>query len=423
MFALVDGNNFFVSCERVFQPHLEGIPVVVLSNNDGCIIARSQEVKAMGIPMGAPFYRFKQQLLKAGGRFFSANFALYGDMSKRMVAVLNEYSRGVEVYSIDESFCDLSHLAPNQLEESAYDIKEAIAQQLGLPVCVGIAPTKTLAKLANELAKKNPDMAGVCALSTPTLIKRALKQVDVADIWGIGRRLAIRLNDMGIYTAAALAESDPKFMRQRFSVVMERMILELRGQSCLEIENIAPAKKQIIASRSFGKKVTTLDGLQEAVATYVSRGAEKLRKQNHVCSVMGVYIRTSPFSGYNNQYRGSQMVNLANPTAHTGNLIQAALKGLEDIYRDGYAYHKAGVVLMGLQAKKQVQASLFDDGLSAFDDQKTDALMGAMDGLNQRYGKRLVRFGATGTKADWMMRAGYRSMPYSTSFPPLLTVH
>jgi DNA polymerase V len=309
--ALVDVNNFYVSAERVFNPKLEGVPVVVLSNNDGCAVARSAEVKALGITMGEPWFRMKDLARKHGIIALSSNYALYADMSNRVMSVLHDFSPRQEVYSIDECFLEMEGM-PGDLTETGQAIRHRIKQWIGLPVCVGIASTKTLAKLANHVAKKRPQYEGVCNFMTMSAeqVDEILASIEVGEVWGIGRKLNMHLQQGGINSVQQLRDFDVTRLRKRFGVVMERTVRELRGESCLEMVDVTPAKQQIISSRSFGRYVTDISELEEAVSTYMSRAAEKLRRQHSVATTAYVYIRTNPHQEGEPQYSPGMMVAL-----------------------------------------------------------------------------------------------------------------
>ncbi|EEF26393.1 uv inducible DNA polymerase umuc / mucb, putative [Ricinus communis] len=341
--ALVDVNNFYVSCERVFNPKLRNRPVVVLSNNDGCAVARSNEVKALGVPMGAPWFKFKDLAKQHGIIAYSSNYALYADMSNRVMSILRQFSPNQEVYSIDECFLDLTGFARRDLVVYGQDIRKRILQWTGLPVCVGIASTKTLAKLANHCAKKRPEYHGVCNFNSlsPAALDEILDSIEVGEIWGVGRRLAPRLQQLGFHTVLDLKRADPETLRQQFSVVMEKTIRELNGTVCIELEEINPPKKQILSSRSFGVPVTDIDGLSESISLYVSRAAEKLRRQHSYAGSIYVYIRTSPFKKHDRQYSNGMTVPLPSPTDNTTKLVSVALWALKQLYRPGYHYAKA----------------------------------------------------------------------------------
>lgn len=415
MFALVDANNFYVSCERVFNPKLAGVPVVVLSNNDGCAVARSNEVKALGIKMGAPWFQMKDLAKKHGIIALSSNYTLYGDMSDRVVKILKDYSPHVEVYSIDESFLSLDGLIGvwPSFTDLGQHIRERVYAWTGLPVCAGIASSKTLAKLSNHLAKKNPEFNGVCDLNalSETEIHHYLSKLDVQEVWGVGRKLSVQLISLGIETVEDLRSASPKRIRDRFGVVLERTVNELNGLSCIALEEVAPARQQIISSRSFGEMVTTMDGLVEAVSTYVTTAAEKLRGDDSVCNVVSVYVETNRFREHDKQYSNSMTIPLTEATSDTRRLIAAALFGLKRIYRPGYLYKKAGIVLMDIQPASVRQQLLFKD-----DDPKSAKVMLAMDALNNEYGRNTVTLASSGIQKHWIAKFETRTPHYTTDW-------
>lgn len=420
LFALVDVNNFYVSCERVFQPKLENVPMVVLSNNDGCAVARSAEVKALGVKMGTPWFKMKDLAEQHGIQAFSSNYTLYGDISNRAVSVLRDFTPNLEVYSIDESFLRIESVVHlyGGAEPMGIQIKDRMKDWLGLPVCVGIGSTKTLAKFANHLAKKNSRFSGVCDLSTmpKDRLYRLMSEIDIGEVWGIGRNISKKLHQMGINTVLDLAQAHPQYIRIHFGVVMERVCYELRGVSCLKLEEVDPPKKQIIASCSFGKLVISLEELAESVATHVARAAEKLREQGSVTGAVQVYIQTNPHKMNESQYSQSIFIPLPDTTDNTLQLTDAAMIGLKQIYRKGYRYKKAGVMLALISDKPNQQQSLFED----IDTKgKSANLMGALDKLNQRFGMGTVRTARTGTKQKWQMRSGNRSKSYTTKWDQL----
>ncbi len=422
MFALVDVNNFYVSCERVFKPKLEGIPIVVLSNNDGCAVARSNEVKALGVKMGTPWFQMKDLAREHRILAFSSNYALYGDMSNRVVQILRDFSPDTEVYSIDESFLQIetvAHLYGGAVS-MGQQMRQRIKQWTGLPVCVGVGPTKTLAKFANHLAKKNPEFEGVCDLHVIPRQERVrwMSGIEVGEVWGVGGRIARRLEAMGIHTVLDLRNASPKEMRRHFGVVMERTCNELRGISCLALEDVAGPKQQIMSSRSFGRPVETIEELRESLASYLSRAAEKLRKQQSVSAAVYVFIQTNRFN-QDEQYNASVTVPLHEPTDDTLTLTAAALSGLETIYRAGFRYKKAGVMLMLLSDKQRRQMSIFDN-LAAT--QKSTQLMRALDTINRDYGHGMVRSGVSGFTQRWAMRNENRSPRYTTRWDELPVV-
>lgn len=413
-FALVDVNNFYCSCERVFQPKLENVPIVVLSNNDGCAVARSNEVKALGVKMGTPWFKMKDLAQKHGILALSSNYTLYGDMSNRVVDILRDYSPYMEVYSIDESFLRVEEVAHlfGGMPLMGLAMKDRIRQWTGLPVCVGFGPTKTLAKLANHIAKKNPQFNGVCDLNSLTREERKswMAKIDVGEVWGVGRRIKQGLNTLGIQSVLDLRNTPPKFLREQFGVVMERTGEELRGVSCLELETVA-TKKQIMSSRSFGTPVVDMEEMQEAVASYISRAAEKLRQQNSLCGAVYVFLETNRFKEADPQYCKGITVPLANPSDDTLILVKAARRGLELIYKAGFRYKKAGTMLTLLSDKAHSQGSLFAP--------ISRGLMEVMDRINGTMGRDTLKSAATGRNHSWAMRADYRSPRYTTSWDEL----
>jgi DNA polymerase V len=418
-FALVDVNNFYVSCERVFKPRLEGIPMVVLSNNDGCAVARSNEVKALGVKMGMPWFKMKDLAREHHIQAFSSNYTLYGDMSNRVVQILRDFSPDTEVYSIDESFLRIetvAHLYGGAVA-MGHQMRERIKQWTGLPVCVGIGPTKTLAKFANHLAKKNPEFEGVCDLHVIPRPERVrwMSRIEVGEVWGVGGRIARRLEVMGIQTVLELRNASPKEMRRHFGVVMERTCNELRGISCLALDDIAQPKQQIMSSRSFGRPVETIEELRESLASYLSRATEKLRMQQSVSAAVYVFIQTNRFNK-EEQYNAGLTVPMPEPTDDTLTLTAAALAGLEVIYRSGYRYKKAGVMLTLLSDKQARQMSIFDHAAVT---QRSTKLMTALDTINRDYGHGTVRSGASGFTQRWAMRNENRSPRYTTRWDEL----
>jgi DNA polymerase V len=420
MFALVDCNNFYASCERVFQPRLEGQPIVVLSNNDGCVIARSNEAKALGIPMGAPYFKFEKMMRENGVRVFSSNYALYGDLSRRVVQVLARYAPAYEVYSIDECFLDFSGLSQD-LTGYAQEIARTTRQWTGIPVSIGIASTKTLAKIANRMAKKGLSPTGPVLdwnhIADPGA---SLAAVPVEDVWGIAGRWGERLRALGIAHAGALREADPKRMRGEFGVVMERIVWELSGLSCLSLETVPPPRKQILTSRSFGEKVTCLDDLRAAVTRFAARAGEKLRAQGLSAQALCVFIHTSPFDPVGPHYSNAVTLAFDSPSQDSGLLIRTAGRGLERIYREGYAYQKAGVMLLDLVPVGMEQISLFTP--EAADPIRSSRLMQALDQINRRHGRQSIRFAGEGLSNRWLMRTRLKSPNYTTRWEELPTV-
>ncbi len=416
VFALVDCNNFYASCEKLFRPDLKDTPVVVLSNNDGCVVARSREAKLLGIKMGVPVFQIKAEMQRHGILSFSSNYALYADLSSRVMRTLEEMAPRVEVYSIDEAFLDLTGIeSAISLVEFGQQVRERIGHWIGITVCVGIAPTKTLAKLANHAAKKYPATQGVVDLTNPERQRRLLALVPVVDVWGVGRRLSKRLNALGITTALDLANASPRAIRDQFSVVLERTVRELNGESCIELEEIPPTKKQIVCSRSFGAKVTQFELLREAVCEYATRATEKLRKEQQQAKVMTVFIRTSPFKDNEPQYSNSASGELLIPSCDTRDFIELANHLLKRIWKDGFRYAKAGVMLSDFYDPGMFQPGLFDDVSTRSNSQQ---LMSVLDTINQS-GAGKVFFAGQGTKKDWSMKREHLSPAYTTRWDQL----
>ncbi len=429
-FALVDGNNFYVSCERVFQPHLNGRAVVVLSNNDGCVIARSNEAKALGIKMGHPWFQIREFETNKKLVARSANFALYGDLSDRMTSVIARCGFRYEAYSIDESFVDLSGL--NDLTGCGMELRERILRSVGIPCCVGIGSTKTLAKLANHVAKtaeRKPGIysskfARICNLTeldSPAL-KHVLMQTPVSEVWGIGARLSAQLESAGINNAAELSQVNPAIARNKWSVTVERTIRELGGTSCIELQDAPTQKQQISTTRTFGAPVSDLNGLIEAITAFASRACEKLRKQASTCSQVNVFVRTSPFR-QSAQYAQAITMKLSAPSSDTLCLVQAALAGLRTIYRPGYEYAKAGIHLLDLQSESMGQTQFDFEALkSARSDpglqDRRKQLMKTMDSINSRFGRGALVVGSVGVNTDgaWHMKQTRLSPNYTTNW-------
>jgi len=396
MFGLVDGNNFYASCERAFQPELRGQPVCVLSNNDGCVIARSQECKDLGIAMGQPIHEVPLPLRRRL-RIFSANFGLYGDLSGRVVSILRDQFARVEVYSIDESFVDFAGIRDDQREEMARQVRARILQWVGIPCCVGIGPTKTLAKLANKLAKKTTHGVVTVLGGDP-----ALERFPVEDVWGVGRKLTARLGAEGILTAADLARADPETLRARYGVVLARTQRELQGIACANLEESEPDRKQIVVSRSFGSEVVALDDLQQAVATFSQRACEKLRARSLHANGVWVWCNTNPFKPDAPQYHPSGAMPLITPTSDTREELRLAQHLVRAMYREGYRYKKAGVGLLDLTHGDHQQGDLF-----ALADPRSKSLMEVMDRANARFGR-----GALGLASSaWRPRKGALERP------------
>lgn len=415
-FALVDCNSFYVSCELLFRPDLRGLPVVVLSNNDGCVVSRSNEAKELGIAMGEPYFKLRDLIALHGIEVFSSNYALYGNLSTRVMSVLRDLAPRIEVYSIDEAFLDITGLR-EPLPVFGRRVKAEVQRLTGIPVGVGIAPTKTLAKLANWCAKKHT-RSGVVDLSDPARQEKLLRLAPVSEVWGIGRKLSAKLEAMNVATAWDLSRQEPTFMRKCFSVVVEKTVRELRGESCLALGESAEPKQMIACSRSFSERVTDLDDLREAVASYTSRAAEKLRAQGDYCRLLQVYIRTSGFNPNEAHYGRSASVPLPCPSHDTRDLVQAALAGLESIYRPGYRYQKAGVVLMELASPGQIQGDLFAPPPRP----GSEALMATLDRINARMGRGTIHLARVPATPGWGMRQELKSPGYVSRWSELRRV-
>ncbi|MBV7454313.1 Y-family DNA polymerase [Acidovorax sp. sif1233] len=422
MYALVDGNNFYVSCERVFRPSLVGRPVVVLSNNDGCAVARSNEAKALGIKMGAPWFQIRHFEASEGLVALSANFVLYGDMSDRMMSLAAGLGPSQEIYSIDESFIGLDGVR-GDLTKRSHAIRSRILQWVGIPCGIGIAQTKTLAKLANHIAKtaeRKPgsypaDLAQVCNLAALPAqdLDDVLAATLVEDVWGVGRKIAAQLHEGGVHTVLDLARMDPATVRRRWSVVLERTVRELQGMQCIDLDDAPAPKKEIACTRSFGHAVTDLPPLVEAVSEFASRAAEKLRKQGSLASQILVFVHTSPFRPGPRLNR-SVVVPLRRPTADTAELVAAAASGMRQIYAPGFKLAKAGVILLDLMPGSMLQHEL---DLEEEDCRDRSRLMVALDALNGRYGKGTVHAastGATNKAKEWGMKQERRTPQYTT---------
>ncbi|MBP2199034.1 translesion error-prone DNA polymerase V subunit UmuC [Pantoea cypripedii] len=416
MFALVDVNSFYASCETVFRPDLKGRPVVVLSNNDGCVIARSAEAKVLGIKMGDPYFKMKNDLRRHRVQVFSSNYALYANMSNRVMTTLEEMAPAVEIYSIDEAFLNLTGVRNCiGLEQFGRMVRERVLRDTHLTVGVGIAPTKTLAKLANHAAKTWSKTGGVVDLSNIDRQRKLMAHVAVEDVWGIGRRIGKKLNLMGIETALELAESSAWVMRKHFSVVMERTIRELRGESCLALEEFAPTKQQIVCSRSFGSRITDFMDMRQAVCAYAERAAEKLREEKQYCRQISVFLRTSPHAE-NEVFYGNQITGkLLTPSNDTRDIVRVAMDALDRIWIDGHRYMKAGVMLGDFFSQGVAQLNLFDEYSPQAN---SEALMRVVDGLNQS-GKGKIWFAGQGIQKSWAMKREMLSPAYTTRYSDL----
>jgi DNA polymerase V len=419
MYALVDGNNFYVSCERVFNPKLNGVPVVVLSNNDGCVIARSQESKDLGIKMGEPAFQRKQFFEENHVRIFSSNYELYGDMSRRMHDILRTFAPAIELYSIDEAFLDLTGLGKfEDLKEYGAKIKKKVMQNVGIPVGVGIAETKTLAKAANHMAKKIKQLNGVCVLRTAEQIDYALRYTPIDDVWGIGRRYSEKLRRKGIKTAYDFVQLPESWVLREMTIVGLKTYQELKGMKRLSLEEVRPPKKVIATTRSFGRKVTDIKNLQTSVATHATRCAEKLRRQKSIAAYLSVFIITDRFNEEEPQYYNSYTIGLPVPSNSQLELVKRALTALGKIYLPDYKYKKAGVIVSGIMDENDAQTDLFYH----FDIEQHNRLMQQIDKLNYRYGKDTVKLGVMGMKKEWTLRREKLSRRFTTNWDEILTL-
>ncbi|MCL4128438.1 UNVERIFIED_CONTAM: hypothetical protein GTU68_041733 [Idotea baltica] len=415
MFALVDCNSCYASCEQIFRPDLRGKPVIVLSNNDGCIIARSREAKVLGIPDLQPYFKVKHLIKRHRVAVFSSNFRLYGDISQRVMDTLRHFSPNIEIYSIDEMFLDLDGI-DLPLEDYGKKMKTTLWQQVKMPVSVGIAPSKTLTKLANYAAKNIPKCQGVCLLDNPEKWQWLMKRVPVTKIWGVGSRIGKRLTEHNIYTAWDLASSSPKMIRRHFSVCLERTVEELNGTTCLDLEDNPPAKKQIYCSRSFGNKPSELDPLLQAISLYACRATEKLRAQQHLVSTIHIFIHTSPHQP--NYYSNSTVIKLPYPTDDSRVIVAKAKQAVRKLYRPGYKYLKSGIGLIEIMPKQHCQPDFFQPP----QEKTADALMATLDNINQRYGSGSAFLAGEGIRERWPMRQQHRSPCYTTDWSDLPTI-
>ncbi|MBK2835879.1 Y-family DNA polymerase [Klebsiella quasipneumoniae] len=420
MFALVDVNSFYASCETIFRPDLQGRPVVVLSNNDGCIIARSAEAKKLGIKMGDPYFKCKDYFRQQGVVCFSSNYELYADMSHRVMTTLEEMCPRVEIYSIDEAFCDLTGVRNCRvLEEFGRELKDTVYRNTRLPVGVGIAQTKTLAKLANHAAKTWKATGGVVDLSNVERQRKLMALLPVDEVWGVGRRISKKLEAMGIKTVLQLADTDIRFIRKHFNVVLERTVRELRGEPCLGLEEFAPVKQEIVCSRSFGERITDYHEMRQAICLYASRAAEKLRGEHQYCRFICAFVKTSPFALNEPYYGNSTSVKLLTPTQDSRDIITAATKCLDAIWRDGHRYQKAGVMLGDFYSYGVAQLNLFDDNAPRKNSEK---LMEVLDHLNAKDGRGALYFAGQGIQTAWQMKREMLSPRYTTRYSDLLEV-
>lgn len=418
IFGLIDCNSFYCSCERVFRPELFDKPVIVLSNNDGCAVARSDEAKALGIKMGDPYFKIRDICKKNGVHVFSSNYALYGDMSRRVMRTIAEFNPDMEVYSIDEAFVSFNTFKTRDLMAYSQEIQNTIFKYTGIPVSIGIGPTKVLAKAANQIAKKNKVATG-CLFSLMDEAERdgRLRKFPVGDLWGIGRKSAEKLAQYNIKTAWDLKNANEKFIEKLLTIVGRRILLELRGQACMELESFQEDRKQIISSRSFGRPVFEENELKEAIANHVTTAAEKLRKQKLMTKSLMVFVQTNPYKNVQ-QYYNSATMKLLSGSSATNKLIRNAFELLERIYKGGYEYKKVGVIFNDLIPKYGSQYDFFGN----FDSPKEDALMATLDRINSREGKGTLKFAACGVDQFWGMACEMKSPAYTTRWSELLAV-
>jgi DNA polymerase V len=417
MYGLIDCNNFYASCERVFQPSLNGKAIVVLSNNDGCVIARSAEAKALGIPMGEPAFKLKGLIESNQVAVFSSNYVLYGDMSNRVMTTIGAFVPEMEIYSIDEAFLFLDGFENINLNELGGKLVRTVIRNTGIPVSLGIAPTKTLAKVANKFAKKYKAYKGVCIIDTDEKREKALKLTNIGDVWGIGRQNKKKLEYYSVNTAWDFTKRSKGWVRQQMGVVGERTWLELCGTPCIETES-PKSKKTICTSRSFGEKLTAVEPISEAVANFAAGCAEKLRAQKSTAAVVNVFIHTNPFATNQPQYYNQIVMKLPVSSNDSTELIDYAIRGLQLIFREGYQYKKAGVIVSEISPERPLQSDMFDTR----DRTKYNKVMGVMDKLNASYGRQKVKVAAQGFDRKWKLKNEKLSPCYTTNIKDILVV-
>lgn len=419
MYALIDCNNFYASCERLFNPKFAHRPLIVLSNNDGCVIARSNEAKAIGIKMGQPAFEINDIIERENVAVMSSNYALYGDISARVINTIRSLVDEVEVYSIDEAFVDLTSYRYFDLQDLGKQLKSRVFQWVGIPVSVGIAPTKTLSKIANHIAKKQPQYNGVCILKTEEDILQALKLFPIEEVWGVGRRIAKHLQNFGVMNAYDFSKLNEPWVRKNFTVTGVRMLKELNGISCIPLNQLIAPKKNICTSRSFGQMVKEYSVLAEAVSNYAARCSEKLRKQHSCCNMLLVFVNTNPFRSDLKQYYRHIFVSLPVASSSTPELIHYALLGLKSIFKEGYSYKKAGVIVSEIIPDNQVQQNLFD----TVDRGRYANLMATVDSLNSKMGRDTVKSLAQGLgNRKWKLRQEKLSPSYTSRWDDILEI-
>ena len=415
IFALVDCNNFYASCERLFRPELRNKPIVVLSNNDGCIVARSNETKALGIPMAAPYFKYKPFIKKHNIQVFSSNYSLYGDLSHRVMSVLQEMEPDVEIYSIDEAFISLP--ITDDLTKHARLLKAKIEQNVGIPVSIGMAQTKTLAKVANRVAKKNSKFGGVFS-AAPHALNAILADMQVDDIWGIGRKSAEKLNQIGIRNALQLKNANDHWIRKHLTITGLRTVMELRGISCITLDDSQTSKKSIISSRSFGAPISRLPELKEAISHHTAIASKKLRDQGSVTSAIQIFIQTNRYKKNDSQYSGRITMTLPTASAYTPTMVKYAMQGLQDIFKSGYKYNKAGVMMLGLTGNTCIQRNLFSP-----QNNENQHMMATVDHINTKLGRNTIQFAGAGLTKSWWMKQSHKSPAYTTSWADIPVVH
>ena len=414
--ALIDCNSFYASCERIFNPKLLGKPVVVLSNNDGCIIARSSEAKKLGIKMGEPYFKAKNIIKKNNVKVFSSNYSLYGDISQRVMEILLGFSPEVEIYSIDEAFLSFKGFKNYELSKYCQYIKKIIMQWVGIPVSIGVGSTKTLSKIGNRLAKKNDHYNGVCILKDRKLIDVALNETKINDVWGIGRKLSVFLKKNNIYTAKQFESLESSWVRKNMGVVGEKIQLELKGISCLNLEVLSNTKKSCCVSRSFRHPIDQIEDLKESISNYGSRAAEKIREDNLTTQLISVFIMTNHFNKKEKQYSNSIRLQLDYPTSNSIIIVKRAIQGIEKIFKKGYQYKKAGIILYELSNSYSMR------GLLDYDREKSDSLMKALDEINGRFNSPKLKIASEGIEKNWQIKREKISPCYTTRFEEIKIV-
>ena len=413
--GLVDCNSFYVSCERLFNPKIRRKPVVVLSNNDGCIISRSNEAKALGIKMGEPYFKAKDIIIKNNVNVFSSNYSLYGDLSRRVMRTLKRFNSDIEVYSIDEAFMDLSNFSDKEIEEVGKEIRSTVLKWTGIPTSIGIAKTKTLSKVANHIAKKTK--AGVTSLIGIENLDPILEKVEINDVWGVGRQLTKFYQKNGIYNAKQLKNKSNTWIKKCSNVLSSRTAMELRGISCIELEKTTSKRKSCVVSRSFGKRVENFQELKEAVASYCLNASEKLRSENLVAKALTVFVRTSPFQRNFGYYSNSKTIDFPIATNNSIETVKTAITILESIYKNGYRYQKAGVMFSGLSDENSKE-NLF----ASEKDEKINKLMRSIDKTNFRFGRRTLSIASAGIRKNWFMKREHSSKIDTAAFYCIPTI-